>query len=216
MSESRLSRFWNMVKPPPAGPRPAASMETLAQRRRQRRLVMITLGVLAAIGAGIGVFEYIDSAPQRADKEFDQGMKLMHPGKYPDAVEHFSRVLSISGQRSDAYLERGNAHHSLGESDAALADFQAAADLNPSLAAAHNGIAAIYIERKDARHALEELGKSIAIRPTIEGYYQRGMILESPGRTSEGHRRIRSGNCPRAGCAGSVPRSRHGQGQPWR
>ena len=133
------------------------------------------------MAAGYGVFEYIDSAPQRADKEFDEGMKLMRPGKYPDAVLRFNRVLNISNQRSDAYLERGNAHRSLGESDAALADFQAAADLNPALAAAHNGIAVIYIERHDTRRALEELDKSIAIQPTIEAYYQRGEILESQG-----------------------------------
>jgi tetratricopeptide (TPR) repeat protein len=181
MTESPFSRFWNMVKPPSEGPRPAVSIEALALRRRQRRLVMITLGALAMVAAGYGVFEYIDSAPQRADKEFDEGMKLMHPGKYPDAVLRFTRVLNISNQRSDAYLERGNAHRSLGESDAALADFQAAADLNPALAAAHNGIAVIYIERHDTRHALEELDKSIAIQPTIEAYYQRGEILESQG-----------------------------------
>ena len=170
-----------MVKPPPQGPRPALSLEVLALRRRQRRLVMITLGALALAGAGYGVYEYIDSAPQRADKEFDEGMKLMRPGKYPDAVIRFTHVLNISGQRSDAYFARGNAHHSLGDADAALADFQAAVDLNPSLAAAHNGIATIYIERHDTLHALQELDKSIAIQPTIEAYYQRGEILESQG-----------------------------------
>jgi len=40
------------------------------------------------------------------------------------------------------------------EIDAALADFQSAADLNPTLADAHNGIAMIYVERHDQRHAL--------------------------------------------------------------
>jgi len=170
-----------MVKPPSEGPRRAVSIEALALRRRQRRLVMITLGALVVLAVAIGVYQYIDSAPQRADKEFDEGMKLMHPGKYPDAVLHFTRVLSISSQRAEAYLERGNAHRSLGEPDAALADFQAAADLNPSLTAARNGIAVIYIERHDSRQALEELGKSIATQPNIEAYYQRGMIFESQG-----------------------------------
>jgi tetratricopeptide (TPR) repeat protein len=170
-----------MVKPPSEGPRPAVSIEALALRRRQRRLVMITLGALAVLAVGIGVYEYIDSAPQRADKEFEDGMKMMRPGKYPDAVLHFTRALNISGQHAEAYLERGNAHRSLAEPDAALADFQAAADLNPSLTAAHNGIAMIYIERHDSRRAVEELGKSIAIQPNIEAYYQRGMILESQG-----------------------------------
>ena len=180
MPESPLSRIWNFIKPPPST-RPAPSMQVLALRRRQRKLVMITLGVVALIGAGIGVVSYIESAPQRAEKEFQDGMKLMRPGKYPDAVVHLTRALDISSQRADIYLERGNAHRALGEADAALADFQAAADLNGSLADAHNGIAMIYIERKDSRHALEELNKSIAIQPTIEAYYQRGLMHEAQG-----------------------------------
>lgn len=181
MSESPLSRFWDLVKPPPPVNRPVVSPQVLALRRRRRRLVMITLGVILVLAAGVGVFAYIESAPQRADKEFQEGMKLMRPGKYPDAIDRFTRVLNISPQRAEAYLERGNAHRSLVEPDAALADFQAAADLNPTLAEAHAGIAMIYVERNDQRHALEELNKSLSIQPNIEAYYQRGLILDAQG-----------------------------------
>jgi tetratricopeptide (TPR) repeat protein len=160
---------------------PVESAAVLALRHRQRRLVIISAGVLLALAAAGGVFAYIESAPERSDKEFQEGMKLMRPGKYPEAVAHFTRALEIAGQRADAYLERGNAHRSLGEADAALTDFQAAADLNTSLAAAHNGIAMIYIERKDSRHALEELNKSLALEPNIEAFYQRAEILEGQG-----------------------------------
>jgi len=181
MSESPFSRFWNIVKPPPEGNRPVASVELLALRRRQRRLVMITGGAIVVLAAAVGVVMYVADAPERADREFQEGMKMMRPGKYPDAIVHFTRVLSISAQRGDAHLERGNAHRSLDEPDEALADFQAAADLNPSIAEPHNGIALIYIERKDWRHAIEELTKSVELQPTIEAYYQRGEILESQG-----------------------------------
>jgi tetratricopeptide (TPR) repeat protein len=181
MSDSAFNRFWNMVKPPPPGERLAQSMKALELRRRQRRLVGITVGALVVLAAGIGVYDYIDNAPQRADNEFQEGMKLMRPGKYPDAIVHFSRALRISGQRPEAYLERGYAHRFMDEPDAALADFQAVAQLNPNLAAAHNGIAMIYLGRQDSRHALEELNKSITIQPTIEAYYQRGQILAAQG-----------------------------------
>jgi tetratricopeptide (TPR) repeat protein len=181
MSESALSRFWNTIKPPPAGDRPPESPQIVELRRRQRRLVTITIAAIFILGAGVGVYNYIASAPQRADKEFQEGMKMMRPGKYPDAIVHFTRALSISSQLPDAYLERADAHRSLGEPDAALADFQSAAELNPSLAAAHTGLAVIYMERHDSAHALEELNKSIAVQPTIEAYYQRGEILEAQG-----------------------------------
>ena len=142
---------------------------------------MITLSVVLIGAVGVWAYLYISNAPQRADKEFQEGMKLMSPGRYPDAVVHFTRALSIYGQLPDAYLERGNAHRILGEPDEALADYQAATDLNPSLAAAHNGIAMILIERHDLPHALERLTKSIALQPTVESYYERGQILESQG-----------------------------------
>jgi tetratricopeptide (TPR) repeat protein len=181
MSESALSRFWNLVKPPDAGPRPTPSLKALELRRRQRKLITITAATILFLIAGAGVFNYVENAPQRAEKEFHDGMQMMRPGKYADAVVHFTRALNISSQLPDAYLERGNAHRSLGEPDAALADFQAAAGLNPSLVEAHNGIALIYLARHDSPHALEELNKSIALQPTIEAYYQRGLILETQG-----------------------------------
>ncbi len=180
MSESAFARFWNIVKPPPADNR-QGSPKTTELKRRQRRLVMTTLGVALLLAAGAGVYLYIASAPQRADKEFQEGMKFMAPGKYPDAVAHFTRSLAIYSQMPQAYLERGNAHRILGEPDAALADFQAAADQDPTLADAHNGMAMIYLERRDQRHALEEFNKSISLRPTVEAFFQRGQILEAQG-----------------------------------
>lgn len=180
MPQSPVSRLWNLIKPPEAARR-AESAQTLELRHRQRTLIGITLGIVVVIGAGIGVANYISSAPDRADREFQTGMKSMHPGKYTDAIAHFNRALSISPQLPNAYLERGNAHRSLHDDDAALADFQAAADLDGSLAAAHTGIAMIYIDRKDNRHAFEELNKSIALRPTTDAYYQRGQIYEAQG-----------------------------------
>lgn len=179
MSESRFSRFWNLVKPPPDPDRPKVSAQVLALRRRQRRLVLMGLAVLLVIGGAVGIFAYIENAPQRSDKEFQVGMQSMRPGQYPQAIVHFTRALSIP--RADAYMQRGNAHRAMGEPDLALSDYQAAIDLNANLAEAHNGIALIYIERRDSRHALEELNKSLALQPNIDGFYQRGQILEALG-----------------------------------
>lgn len=184
MPQSAFRRFWNALRPPrkdnrykPAPPSP----KVLEMRRRQRRLITFTLAVFVAGGASAWTYNYIASAPDRADKEFQQGMKMMSPGKYQDAVVHFTQALSIYKQLPDAYLERGNANRILGEMDAALADYQAAADLNPVLPEAHSGIAMIYIERHDTEHALEHLNKSISLHPTVEAFYQRGQILESLG-----------------------------------
>jgi len=183
MPDSALSRFRKMVaSPAPPDNRPPESAKVLELRRRQRKLITITVGIIVALGGGAFIYQYASNGQQRAEKEFQDGMKLMSPGKYQDAVVHFTKAIAIYGQLPDAYLERGNAHRVLGEPDEALADYQAATDLNPSLAAAHNGIAMIYIERHDPRHGLEHLNKALSLQPSVEAYYERGQILESQGK----------------------------------
>lgn len=181
MSESALTRLWNSIKPPSIENRPPLSPEERELRRRQRKLVLGTLAGLAALGAGAYGWNYIASAPQRAANEYNEGLKLMSPGKYGGAVACFTRALNIKPQNPDAYLQRGDAHRALNELDAALADYQAAAQLNASLAPAHTGIAMIYLSRGDQRHALDELTRSIDLQPTTDAYYQRGQIYESQG-----------------------------------
>jgi tetratricopeptide (TPR) repeat protein len=181
MPDSAFTRFWNNLKPLPKENRPPISPEVAAMRRRQRKLIYITVGVVALMGAGAYIFNYIATAPQRAEKEYLEGMKSMRPSQYPAAVAHFTRAIDIKAQYPEAFLERANAHRVLSETDAALADYQAAADLNSSLVAAHNGIAMIYLERKDSRHALEELNKSLSLQPDTDAFYQRGEIYEAQG-----------------------------------
>jgi len=181
MAESPFQRFLESLKPPVDPYRAPEPAEKIALRRRQRKLVTGTVVVVAVLGAGAFVWSYIASAPQRAEAEFKEGMKSMSPNRYPGAIQHFNRALEINPQYPEAFLERANAHRMLGEMDAALADYQAAADLNSSVVAAHNGIAMIYLQRKDTRHAMEELTKSLSLAPSTDAYYQRGQIYEAQG-----------------------------------
>lgn|SRR5487761_2310694 len=181
MSESAFTRFWNSVKPPPREIRPPLSPEDLRLRRRQRQLILVTIAIALAVAGGVAIFNYASSAPQRAEKEYQEGMRLMTPGQYLGAIGHFNRALEIRPRYPQVYLERANAHRMLGETDPALADYQAAVNLNPSAVPAHNGIAMIYLERHDNARAIEELTQSINLQPTTDAYYQRGQIYESQG-----------------------------------
>jgi tetratricopeptide (TPR) repeat protein len=181
MPESLLTRLWNSVKPPAAVPNAPLTPKDIERRGRQRKLIFGTLGVILVLGGGGGIVYYISTAPQRAEREFQVGMSNMAPGRYPAAVTHFNRAIEIKPQYPEAFLERANAHKILSDIDAALADYQTAAELNTSMIAAHNGIAMIYLERRDTRHALEELNKSLALQPGTDAYYQRGEILEAQG-----------------------------------
>lgn len=174
-----LTRWWNSIKPLPeeAGRRAPVS----AQKRRQRRLIKRTIGMLALAGAGWYAYGYLASAPERANAQLQAGMRKMQPGAYPEAVAHFDRAVVIQPDLAEAYLERGIARHFLGETEPALADLDKALDLNPDLAAAYNERGAIYRERGDTGKAIEDLSKSIKAQATPDGYYQRGQAYESLG-----------------------------------
>ena len=176
---SFLARWWNSIKPLPEEASRRAPVT--AQKRKQRRLIKRTIGVVAVAGTGWYVYDYITSAPERANAQLQAGMQKMQPGAYREAIVRFDRAVSIMPQLPNAYLERGIAHHFLGEIEPALADLDKALELNPDLAAAYNERGAIYHERGETQKAIEELGKSIKAQATTDGYYQRGQAYESLG-----------------------------------
>jgi tetratricopeptide (TPR) repeat protein len=176
---SFLARWWNSIKPLPEEASRRAPVP--AQKRRQRRLIKRTVGLVALAVAGWYVYGYIASAPERANTQLQEGMRKMQPGAYREAVARFDRAIGIKPDLAEAYLERGIAHHFLGETEPALADLDKALDLNPDLAAAYNERGAIYRQRGDPRKAIEELSKSIKAQNTTDGYYQRGQAYESLG-----------------------------------
>jgi len=179
MAESVIGKLWDILKPPPqAGP---PSEKVLAQRRRQRRLIRITLIAILVCGGAGGVYSYIASAPQRADKEYSAGMLDMGPGRYDEAIVHFNKAIGIWPRHPLAYLERGVAHRYLQQPDQALADLDMAAALDLALSQAHAERGIIFRERGDTKAALEEFTKSVGAKPTIEGYYELAQTYENLG-----------------------------------
>src|ERR1035438_2089283 len=83
MRRSPLKRLWKAIQPPPpvrANPQernaPVETPGKQEEKRRQRRLLVGTASVLLVGAAGWGVYQYIASAPMRADEAYQQGMRL--------------------------------------------------------------------------------------------------------------------------------------------
>jgi len=134
-----------------------------------------------AIAAGAGVYNYIGSAAQRAEVEYQAGMKLMGPGTYAKAIASFTRAIEIWPQLGEAYLERGVAHRYLNETEQAMADFDKAIDVNPNLARAYSARGRVYRERGDIKRALEDFTKSISLDSNVDAHYERGQTYETLG-----------------------------------
>jgi len=176
--ESFVTRWRKAVRPLP---RETPSAALLAQRRRQRKLIHRTLGVLLLAGAGGLLYSHFASAPERAQAEVALGVKKLGPGTYTEALLHFDRAIQIWPQYGEAYLNRAVAEHDVSQPGPALVDLDKALDLDPSSTRAHNERGQIYMETGDTHQAIAEFSKSIRLRPTLDGYYQRGEAYEKLG-----------------------------------
>ena len=151
--------MWDAVKPPP--PVQGVKKPMTAQRRKQRRMILIALAVFVLVGLGWAVYGYMAAAPQRAQANFDDAENLMSSGHYADAVKGFTRAVEILPSMANAYVERGVAEHNLGEDEPALADFDRALGLDPNLSLAYATRGSISRDRGDVGRAMEEYTKSI-------------------------------------------------------
>jgi tetratricopeptide (TPR) repeat protein len=174
--QSFLTRWRKAVQP-----LPESNQRLIQQKRRQKRLVIVTITLALLIAGGWYAYNYIANAPVRARVEFDKGIALMNPGDYEQAVDQFTRALEIWPDMAEAYLNRGIVLHALGQREAAVADLERALELNSRLARARTELGQIHLENRDQTKALEELTKSIEIEPTTDAYYQRGLLYESLG-----------------------------------
>jgi tetratricopeptide (TPR) repeat protein len=153
----------------------------MAHRRKQKRLVFgLLLGILGLAGAW-QVYSYIGSAPERAAREMDAGMKLMHPGTYDEAIVKFTAALEIEPNSWNAYQQRGLANMNVNRPDAALADLQTALQLKPNLLDALVARATIYGDQGDRQHAVQELSKVIDLQPSQDARYRRGSFYAELG-----------------------------------
>ncbi|MEI9814586.1 MAG: tetratricopeptide repeat protein [Acidobacteriota bacterium] len=171
MADSALSK----AAPPPPSP------QARAQRRKQWLLVTITLGGVLGLAGLWQAYEYIASAPERAEAQVQAGIKNLSPGRYEQAIPLFDEALSIDPNSSSAYFQRAVANQNLERFDAALADYQAAIQLRPDLIEAMTARAAIYGQKGDLKKSVEELSKVIDRKPTVDAYFQRASNYASLG-----------------------------------
>ena len=173
MPRTFLARVWKAVKPPP--PLPARRR----LNRAQRRLIRVTSIMLALGGSTWAVYAYIESAPDRANSHYRQGMRLLGPGDFQGAAAQFTKAIDIVPEYADAYLGRGKARQAAGDSEAALADFEKAIAINPTLDLAYTSRGIIELSKGDCQKALADFTRSVRLHPTSDAYYQRGLTYQT-------------------------------------
>ena len=173
MPRSFTRRVWDAVKPPP----PLPTRRRL--NRAQRRLIRVTSIAMSLGACTWAVYAYIASAPDRALRHYQAGMRLLGPGDFQGAAAQFTKAIDIFPGYADAYLGRGKARQAAGESNAALADFEKAITIDPALELAYTARGTMERSEGDNQKALEDFTRSIHLHPTADAYYQRGLTYQA-------------------------------------
>lgn len=91
---------------------------------------------------------------------YNRGLALMRENFLPNAIEDFSRAISVKPEHVEAYGSRGNAHLKMKAYEAALADFSSALGLAPGAAKYHMGKAQALNGLGDFTGARNELSEA--------------------------------------------------------
>lgn len=86
-----------------------------------------TATTLFAVGwAAVLFFQPVPALPDAAIDAYAQGVGLLHQDKYEEAVKAFDEALTAAPKYANALSDRAGAHASLGDHQAAAADYEAA------------------------------------------------------------------------------------------
>lgn len=163
------------IRPPSAVPNARTPMNS-----SQRRMLLITAGILLPAAAIWGVIDYVAGAPARAKAAFEDGMRILGTNDFVGAAKRFTDSISIR-ETADAYLERGNAYENSKQGDKALADWKKALSMDQGMAAAYTARATHFRLAGDFAKALPDLDQSIQLDPSVDGYFQRGQVYAALG-----------------------------------
>ena len=175
-------RLWEKIIPPqPERYREVLPPEVAARRRQQRRVV--AAAVICAIVAGLGtwLYSYAASAPERANREYAAGMKLMAQGFYKLAIARFDRPLQIRPDVPEVYLQRGRAKRFTGNLEGAKKDVERALDISPNFVADLNELGFIYLSQNDRQHAAQVMNKAAQTQSSSESHVQLAQLYDSQG-----------------------------------
>ncbi len=115
--------------------------------------------------------------PESESFYIERGIKYADYSNYDDAIDDYTKAISLNPKSASAYMWRGRSHSFQAHYDAAIADFNKAISLNPNYAKA-------YYERGDAYRykgqndlAVADYNKTIYIDPNSEaGQSARGAL----------------------------------------
>ncbi len=152
------------------------------QLRPMHRLTRIALAraLLAADRAeeALTVLAPLATDPELAAAQLLCGTALNALGRPAEAVEAFTRVLTVTPDDAEAHLNLGNAYESLNQGDLAERHVRQAIGLNPDLAEAHASLGHLLAGRGRIAESVAASGRAIALQPDLAAaHWNQGVAL---------------------------------------
>jgi tetratricopeptide (TPR) repeat protein len=98
------------------------------------------------------------------------------------AIENYTRAITLKSNYSDAYYNRGNAYADRGDYERAISDFTQVITIDPDDATAYNNRGTVYSDRGDLELAIADLTRAIDLNPNYAtAYNNRGAVYADQG-----------------------------------
>ncbi len=113
---------------------------------------------------------------------FERGRRFEEAGRYPEAIDSFTRALALKPDATDVRFERASALAAAGRTDEALQDYRRVAELAPHNGEPFLGMARIHAGQGDLARAIADLDAAVDRAPDYaDGWAQRGAYKAGSG-----------------------------------
>ena len=117
---------------------------------------------------------------------YEQAMQSLEQGHYQRGINRLDRVIELSPELAEAYVNRGIAYDELGNHAAALKDYNQAIQINVNLASAYYHRANTYNKSGDLQKAIADYSHVIQLQANdARAYGNRGSTYLSLGETDK-------------------------------
>jgi len=148
-----------------------------------QRTIRVPLADTAKVDIKLESFE--SSAPKSA-KLSSKASDLLNDGKYEEAIEKFTELISEDPSNPIFYFYRGASFDKIGDTDKALEDFQKSVELKPDFTLPIASIGKIYAKKKDFEKAIEFYKKAVESGDQdATTYYNYAVCLMNLGKNTQ-------------------------------
>ena len=113
--------------------------------------------------SGSKSLEIVQHTSDRASAEFYRARVCDEEGNYEQAIEHYTKSISLNPKHAVAYNNRGNAHQQKGQLDRALRDYYQAIELDPNDPSAYANRADAYLKQGEFSEAIKESSRAVKL-----------------------------------------------------